>query len=58
MNDSKNEFKKRGKQRELEEKKRQKAAAAPPQASKNHVSVEEAENNLTPNVSISSAASS
>ena len=46
---SKSELKKRNKQRELEEKKKQRAAAAPAKAEK-HVSAEEAENNLTPNV--------
>lgn len=47
---SKSELKKRQKQRQTEEKKREKAAAAPPKAEKK-VSAEEAESELTPNVS-------
>lgn len=46
---SKSELKRRTKQREIEQKKKEKAAAAPPKAEK-QMSVEEAENNLTPNV--------
>lgn len=46
---SKTELKRRTKQRETEERKKEKAAAAPPKAEK-QMSVEEAENNLTPNV--------
>lgn len=46
---SKSEHKRRTKQRETEEKKKEKTAAAPPKAEK-QMSVEEAENNLTPNV--------
>ena len=47
---SKSELKKRQKQRETEQKKAAKAAAAGPRTEK-HMSAEEMENNLTPNVS-------
>lgn len=46
---SKSELKKRQKQRHNDEKKREKAAVAPPRTEK-HTSVEEEENDLTPNV--------
>jgi len=48
---SKSELKKRQKQRETEQKKAAKAAAAGPRSEK-HMSAEEMENNLTPNVSL------
>ena len=47
---SKSELKKRQKLRHLEEKKKEKAAAAPPKAEKKD-SAEDAEKDLTPNVS-------
>lgn len=48
---SKSELKKRQKLRQLEEKKKEKAAAAPAKTEKK-VSAEEAESELTPNVSL------
>jgi lysyl-tRNA synthetase class 2 len=50
---SKSELKKRQKQRQTEEKKREKAAAAPPKTEKK-ATKREAEEELTPNVRISS----
>lgn len=51
---SKSELKKRQKQRQLEEKKKEKAAAAPPKVEKKGMK-READEELTPNVSIPSS---